>query len=785
MNQNPIRTAIGLALMSLPLLAPAATSAAQTASARHAVDIPAGPLDAAITRLGRTLGVVVSIDASLVRSSRTPGLRGSFAPQQAFDALLAGSALRAIADGQGGFQIVAAPAPATASSVAVARADSTAPGSQAMTGETIDEIVVVGRLTTDRVTARDIASRQVLDLDEVFRQIPSVSVGGAVSIAQKIYVRGLEDSMLNVTVDGAPQHGTLFHHIGRVAMEPELLKTVDIQTGAGEATAGFGAIGGAIRFRTRDPGDLLEAGQHFGGLAKAGYYSNDGYKLSGSMYGRVWEEMGILASFVQRDSDDMQDGEGNTLAGTGARQRLGFLKFGGPLSERQRLSASYEFRDEQADFGQRPNWPVLEGDPLYPAEGQRETAVVNHGFNVSDRLELETTGYWTQSEFEQDIYDRWGRYGAKIRSVGVDVRANLLLGSHRSVIGVEYRDDHVASGYLESVDVWGDWAWDADVGRFIEEGDVLGVYAQDHWQILEPLLLSYGFRYDRYDLTQVTYDNGADSDGFSFNAGLEYRLTAHWTLLASFGEAFRGKEIGDAFTLEKRPGRISLSPTLEPERVDNFEGGVEYSYDGFRASVAYYNTVIDDVILDQLGNGPAPQDAVYYENVGEFRAEGVELKAGYSTGVFSVDAYFNHYESTLNDDRIEGYEQIGLGNSIGDNWGVTVGYQPTETLSFQASLLRFEDLNNIEVLQRSVEIGWIESTQFVDKPGYTVVDLFGTWRPFGNDRLSVHAAIYNLFDETYRAHASVADYSAIPDWETVAGVLEPGRDFRLGVSMQF
>jgi len=70
------------------------------------------------------------------------------------------------------------------------------------------------------------AEQLLLDLADLFRGVPSVSVGGGVGVAQKIYVRGLEDSLLNVTIDGAPQRGTLFHHIGRVTIEPELLETV-------------------------------------------------------------------------------------------------------------------------------------------------------------------------------------------------------------------------------------------------------------------------------------------------------------------------------------------------------------------------------------------------------------------------------------------------------------------------------------------------------------------------------------------------------------------------------
>ena len=148
-----------------------------------------------------------------------------------------------------------------------------------------EAIVVVGKLTDSALDRDDIEITQANDLGDLFRRTPSVSVGGAIGIAEKIYVRGLEDAQLNISIDGAQIQGTLFHHVGRVSVEPELLERVDIQTGAGEATSGFGAIGGAIRFRTRDAVDLLEPGRNVGGIARAGWFSNDGYKLSGTAYG--------------------------------------------------------------------------------------------------------------------------------------------------------------------------------------------------------------------------------------------------------------------------------------------------------------------------------------------------------------------------------------------------------------------------------------------------------------------------------------------------------------------
>lgn len=653
------------------------------------------------------------------------------------------------------------------------------------TAEEVDELVVVGALTDVILAEDEIALRQANDLQDLFRTTPSVAVGGSIGLAQKIYVRGLEDSLLNVTVDGAPQGGTLFHHIGRVSIEPELLETVELQTGAGEATAGFGAIGGAIRFRTRDPIDLLSDGRRFGGMAKASWFSNDGEKLSLTGAARLVGDLGVMASYVQVDRDEMEDGDGEVLRGAAAKQRLGFIKMGGELGAGHRVSLSYEQREEEGAFGQRPNWPVLAGDQLFPAEGERRTAVANYGYDAARGWRLQATGYWTKTEFTQDRYDRWGLYGAEIETVGFDLRGHFDLGAHRLTAGVEHRRDEVASAYLGPAAQWANWAWDPTIGRFEEEGQLTGLYVQDHWRPTDALQLSFGARYDDYELEQTTYGDATSSDGVSFNGGLEYQITPELAFNIGYAEAFRGKEIGDAFTLETRPGRISLAPDLRPEKVENFEMGLVWARDGFRASAVYYDMAIDDVILDQLGGGAPPEGATYYENIGGYESDGFELRAGYDAGPVAVDAFYTSYDARLNGRTIEGYEQIALGNSMGDNWNVTGTARPFEALELQASLTRYEDLNDIEVLHRSVELGWIGSTRFVDKPGYTVVDLFARWTPFANRNIELLAAVYNVFDKTYRAHASVADYSAIPDYEIVQGVNEPGRNVRLTVSYRY
>lgn len=631
--------------------------------------------------------------------------------------------------------------------------------------EVIESIAVVGQTTNTEITPQDLEKYQANDLADIFRLIPSVSVGGSLGIAQKIYIRGLEDTLLNVTVDGAPQTGTLFHHIGRISVEPDLLKEVEVQSGAGEATAGSGAIGGAIRFKTKDINDVLDVEQQIGGSLKASYFSNKGRKISGSLYGRINDDWGVLGSYVSINRDNMKDGNGKEILGTNPEQDIAFIKLSGEVNAQNSISLSYEKRNEEGNFAQRPNWAPRENYTFYPVNAERETIVFNHTLAHSELVNIESSIYSTQANIVQNIHDRWGRYKGKLSTFGFDIRNVSHIEQHQVTYGIEYRKDEVTAQALKA----------NSAPQTKEEGTVAGVYVQDHWQIDQDLLLSFGLRFDKYDLDQISHQASTNSDGVSPNIGLQYSLSDNWQLNLGYAQAMRGKEVGDAFTIAG--DKSTLSPNLAAEEVDNTEVGITFKDDHWHVIASAYQSKIDDVILDQLGRG------TYYENVGTLETDGVELKVGYWLDALNIVANYSHSNAKLNGQDVEGYEHNGLGNSRGDTWGLNVNYSLSDTIEMGWNMTYVSDLNNISVLHRAVSIGWIKQTQTIDKKGYQVHDVFLQWQP--NEAVLVNLTVQNLFDKNYRDHSSVGDYTAIKGWEIVEGLNEAGRDVRLSVAYKF
>ncbi|WP_156496865.1 TonB-dependent receptor plug domain-containing protein, partial [Alcanivorax sp. HI0083] len=102
----------------------------------------------------------------------------------------------------------------------------------------------------------------------------SVSVGGSIPVNEKVYVRGVEETAMLVTVDGARQNNKVFHHNATNLIDPSLLKSASAAAGVASADDGPGALGGALKYETVDVADMLAPGDNLGGFLNGRYASN-------------------------------------------------------------------------------------------------------------------------------------------------------------------------------------------------------------------------------------------------------------------------------------------------------------------------------------------------------------------------------------------------------------------------------------------------------------------------------------------------------------------------------
>ncbi|WP_339896766.1 TonB-dependent receptor [uncultured Gilvimarinus sp.] len=634
---------------------------------------------------------------------------------------------------------------------ALAQSDTSSPAEKEKK-EIIEELVVIGEPVDSLLTSAELDRKQANDLDDVFSGVPTVLVGGSVGAAQKIYVRNLGEDTLNISVDGATQSGVTYHHTGRVSIEPELLKQVHVQVGAGDATSGPGALGGAIKFETKNPEDLLGS-KDFGAILKAGYFSNtEGYKGSGTVFGRLGDTFSAMASYVTSDQDDMQDPNGNSLPGTNSDQDLGFVKLVGDFGGGHKASVSYENLTEEGEKLTRPEWGEGPRNPLRDLEFERETTTVKYSWDKpgSDWVLLDVSLYNT----DFDIYRPWDDYTSAVNTQGYVLSNTSQVGEHSIIYGSDYRDDEVTAG-------------EAALGGnvFVETSDVLGFFVQDRFQATDALLLTFGTRWDDFNAVDKE-NNEFSSDGFSPNVGFAYDITRDLTVSGGYAESLRGVETNDGFKLFG----TTNDPDLKAERAKNFELGLDYTLGSFLLSAGYHDTAIEDAIGNDL-----PWSR-HYENLGELETN------GYSLGVtYNGDRLFSKWTYVDTDVELDGepltrYSYGYLGTSTGNTLTMDTSYQLSSSMDIGWIMTLVQDLDDLYVESAAASIS---------KPGYNVHDVYAHWEPSGWSGFSMTLTVKNVFDEEYLDHGSVEDFTALEGYAGVKGYPAPGRDVRVSLAYRF
>ncbi len=624
----------------------------------------------------------------------------------------------------------------------------------------MDTIVVVDKIPNgvDSVISQDdLENIQANDLSDVLRGDPSISAGGSVQMSQKIYLRNVGEDQLNITVDGAEQAGAVFHHAGRVAIEPELLKQVDVEAGAGNATSGPGALGGSVRFTTKDPEDLLQAGEKAGALVKAGYYGNgSGNKLSTTFFASDDEgDMSAMLSLSHANLGNLDDADGGEIAGTETEKTLGYGKLVFNLTEEQYLSLSYERVNEEGDILYKPDLITSRRNVAEPTDGQRGTAILNYNYSSESNNKIDLGLNLYHTKLMQDREFRGTSYRGTVETIGFTLQNKSIFSQHQLDYGVNYRSD---KSRLKDVDIAPYY--------FEETGEVKGIFIQDIITLNEQVTLSVGTRFDDYQLDDVN-EQDINDQGWSSNLGLRYQLNETLAFHAAYAEALRGAEIKDSFKLSSS----SNDAQLQAESSENIELGLDYSKDNLNLAFGLYSTVIENVI-----GGLVPWSKVYENLDGDIKTKGFYAKAGYSWQDLSINAGVNIADSKMNDETVTRYVHSSGANSIGDTFVLDAQYVLSEPLLLGWSAEFVKSIDDINLM-----VG--EDAINTNKAGYAVHDMYLRW--LTSDLLTLNLSIKNVFDKQYLSHASVEDFSHNAGWEGIVGSPEAGRDIRLSLSARF
>ena len=733
---------------------------AQTAT--RSFDIPAQPLASAVNAFGRQSGLQVTLAASTSRGINAQAVSGNLTPDQALARMLAGTGVNyRIANGTA---VIGAQAP-SGGDLPVEGATTLRPivlqgqtGAEGDVGET-----VIGPEQLERINPIDIA--------DVFREEPGVQVGSSLPMSQKVYVHGVEETNLAVSIDGARQNNKVFHHNATNLIDPSILKAVDVDAGIAPADAGPGALAGSINYETKDAIDLLAPDQSLGGFVTSTYNFNSDTVTTGlSAYGKH-EGFEFLGYFTFGKGDEFVGGNGHEVGGTKTDILSGLGKIAYETEDGHRFELSHDRVVDDAPRPFRPNAGFVDtGRPWEPRvrdfKMDRQNTVLTYTTTQPD-------GWWdptfmlSYSKTEVDTTAYACPRGCPPPSIPVTYPSIGETSSFNGKFQNKFSFD--IGNVVAGIDFYSDRAeLDAEstVLRFSDSGREkatnVGIYAQARLEPWDRTRLSFGARADHQWFTGVTgaeFDNG----GLSANISGEYDLTDFLTAKAGYSHVWAGIPLTENFVINPAWDYGADGP--EPVTADNFMIGLEAHNGGFSAEVSLFRTEIDNArvpLYAYSGAVPAPfPGALAANRARDMVSEGVEIGAGYESADSAVKLKYAHIDVKV--DGKDADSDLGnyLATPVGDIFTLTAQHT-------------FRDWN----LTIGGDLEYAPQYKTYDE--YKVVNLFAEWKPEQWENFSFRAELRNLFDENYSNRATYGQ-----EFGNVTPLYEPGRSFLLTAKATF
>jgi len=641
---------------------------------------------------------------------------------------------------------------ALALTAAAARADDTEQLETVVVKD--DQANAYDRLETSVEIGRDDIERtRPVDLKQLFQATPSVTTAGGSPASQKFYVHGIDQSKLNVTVDGARQKNNVWHHNGNLGINPMFLKSVGINEGVAPADDGPGTLGGSVRFETVDAVDMLKEGQKLGALVSFGYDSNS-MTLTGTAaaYGadRGFEYLGTV---TRGEGQDYDDGDGFTEPGTAVDLWNGLGKVAYQSQEGHRFEFSGEYYRDDGYRRLRTNMGAVGtdfNDNLY----QRITTTFRYTLEGANGLfDPEVLVYVNRNSLErpsEPYYTRpMGDFNSDLLSIGGHVQNRFHVGIGTVTAGVDFYRDHV----------------DIDRFRFATDADEtianVGAYVQARVMPVERLDVSAGLRADVQSYEAVdgqTFDNF----GLSPNINIGYELVEGLTLNGGYSYVFGGIEQAEAALFHARD--YTYSSDLKPTTAHNAKLGLTYQSNGLSLGASLFYIKMFDTVGYDFG-------ASTRINGDELVSKGFDLSARYDWSNAYVSAAFTHTDVEYGD-RIALAGDYNNAVPVGDLLSLGGGYTyaPWDLTVGANAEIAFEYSN-----QDLADNGYVNPIE-----GYEVVNVFAEWAPkLGATDFSLRGEVNNIFDETYVSRGSYTSSSR------VTPVNSPGRSFFLTATAKF
>lgn len=612
------------------------------------------------------------------------------------------------------------------------------------------------------VTGEDLARTKPTDLQDVFKGEPTVAVGSSIPTSQKIYVNGVEETNLIVTIDGSRQNNKVFHHAATNIIDPALLKAVKVSPGVATADQGPGALGGGIAFETKDVADLLSEGDNFGGFTALEFNSNGGTVTSGNaIYGRRggFEYLGYLK---YAGGDQFKDGNGTKVVGSKTHLWSGLAKFAVDTADAGRFELSYERLIDDNARPYRANIGAIIGGRPVPAtqiyDFDRQNVVLSYSANRSAMWNPEALVAFSSTDLQTD--NTVSVTKGRTQSLNGKLQNTFELSLGDVIAGVDF--------YRDSTQL--DFVYRGVPQQGKERATNVGAFVQANLTPTDTTLISAGLRADRQEFTGVG-DRKFKDTGFSANISGEVEVTSDLTLSAGYSNVWGGVVLAESYLLNPA---WQYPAEMKAVSSDNLYLAAEFERDGWSVSGKLFRTKINDARTPSWSvSAPVTDVTLAPSKTADLKTEGFEVGLGYDWGIGFVNLAYAKVDTDLNGAPADSYAGNYLTMPLGKIVSVEAGH------TFQDLGLTVGTDMQFALKETRVSDAGVNGANR-EIPGYEVVNIFAEYKPRGMKNLTVRGEINNLFDEAYAARGTYGQ-----EFASVEPLLEPGRSFKLMATLNF
>lgn len=611
--------------------------------------------------------------------------------------------------------------------------------------------------TTSSITDEQIEREQPKDLRQLFRDDPAVTTSGGSSAAQRFFVHGVEQSKLNVSVDGVTQRSNIWHHNGAMTLDPLFLKSVDVSAGVAPADAGPGALGGAVQMQTKDARDMLLPGQEAGGTLITSYNTNsESLRTTGAGYA-VKDGFEVLGILTRSAGQNYTNGRGAEEAGTKDALDSGLAKFAYEGKDGDRISLSGEYNEDKAIRRMRPNLGLVTagtGRLMNTTRATRLTAGATYETTApTDTFDPKINVFYNRVGLQRPNDTRQtaaasGVFNSSIETMGVKAQNTFAIPTGKLTVGFDAENtDTFVRRYLMTTDA------DEQVRNY-------GLFAQARVEPWTDWKLSTGLRAD-YQTYHSVDEQDFSNAGLSPNLSAEYAVTPALTAFGGYSYVFGGMELPETGVLHARNYRVR--DDVKPTRSHNARGGLRYGTDGLSLEGAVFHTLMLDTYADTGAGG------VRYTGAG-LRTQGVDLSAGYDWSNARLWGKYT-YTRARYADRMALPSDYFTATPVGQM--VNLGGEYT----FEQARLT---VGGSTELAQGIRDEALTRNGFQPIKGYGVVDLFSEWQPLKSyEHWTLRLEANNILDKAYISRGTY------PAATNVTPVYEEGRAFLLSTTVKF